>query len=255
MPWNTIVHCLSQRSDFHCLQLPRAAPEPAKKVFPSETGSPPFAVGLDSPAAWFKNMWGGAQGTAASAPCCPAVTTGFVPGKENSKPKPNPLCPGSIFPEYPTKPCAGVMRLLCAAETSLRQWMWTDWTMEPKVCTGNCRYMRRKLIEFLADAFAWLTMHGEAVKREWLEMTPERQRDSGQTTAAKQSFSGNDKCIINMKGIWQVLWHTDSPLAGFFPGFLWSDNSNKTAGWPGITIKNNTKEILVGFKSKSPFFL
>lgn len=48
-------------------------------------------------------------------------------------------------------------------------------------------------------------MHGEKVKREWLEMTPERQWDSGQTTAEKQSFNASDKGIINMKGIWQAL--------------------------------------------------
>lgn len=142
------------------------------------------------------------QGTAASLHCYPVVIPGFVPGKENSKPQ--PLWHGSIFPEhslYPTEPCFRLMSFLCAAETSLRH---SACELIAPLCPKSAQTTAdtsEKLTELLADTFAWLTVHGEEVKREWLEMTPERQRDSAQTPAAKQSCSDSDKGIINMKGI------------------------------------------------------
>lgn len=93
MPWNTIVHYLSQRND---LPLPAGTLicfRSCLKFFPSETGSPTLAVGFDSPASWFKKHVRcplmEAHGTA-------VVTTGFVPVKGNSKPKSQSLCRGSI---------------------------------------------------------------------------------------------------------------------------------------------------------------
>lgn len=59
-------------------------------------------------------------------------------------------------------------------------------------------------------------------------MTEGQQPLVQETRAAKQNFTGSEIGSINMKGIWQELWQTDSTLADFFPGFPQSDNSNNT---------------------------
>lgn len=107
----TLLHIASPREVIcHCLQLPWTVPEFAEKVFPSETGSPPLAVGLIAQLHGSKPCelcTDGSSWSCSSTKCCPAVTTGFVPGKENPKPEPHSLCHGSIFPEYslyPTEP-------------------------------------------------------------------------------------------------------------------------------------------------------